>query len=62
MTCRAARETWVTLCSWCIRDGVVQDAPGASHGICDRHKDELLAPVRARRESSQPSAAPGDSR
>lgn len=36
-------------CAWCESDAGVEADPEDSHSICPRHKDEVLAPIRARR-------------
>lgn len=30
-------EPLVKVCSWCVRDGLAVDQPGASHGMCREH-------------------------
>lgn len=36
-------------CSWCLTAHGVAATPGDSHGICQRHYDEMAARVAARK-------------
>jgi len=43
------KQWWPTriVCAWCVKEGLADDTPHSgevvSHGICDRHRDRMIA-------------------
>ncbi len=35
-----------TNCAWCMKEHAIKSHPNQSHGICERHKSEMLADAR----------------
>ena len=42
-------EAIVSVCAWCQREKGEAPKPNQSHGICERHRDVMLAELAARR-------------
>jgi hypothetical protein len=41
-------------CSWCLAETNTPPIPGESHGICSRHKREMIAEARADAQGKRP--------
>lgn len=48
-----ATEPMEKVCAWCQKEKGQASKPGQTHGICQRHRDELLAEMEEMQDAKQ---------